>query len=193
MDEAAEGQGAGTVMVRQGAVQQPGNVDKIRDILFGSQMREYEMRFARIEETLANETSELRESARRRFESLESYLHRELELLETRLKGEREERAQTLSQVSQELKYTAETLGKKISDLGEQDAQGERNLRRALLEQSHSLSDELRSKLDALSITIDRRVQELRNDKTDRTTLASLFNELALRLNNEFQIPDSEN
>jgi len=33
-----------------------GNVDKIRDILFGSQMRDYESRFARLEETLIKET-----------------------------------------------------------------------------------------------------------------------------------------
>ena len=67
MDESADGQGAGAVAVRQANIQQPGNVDKIRDILFGSQMRDYETRFARLEETLSKEASELRESTRRRF------------------------------------------------------------------------------------------------------------------------------
>ena len=38
-----------------------GNVDKIRDILFGSQMRDYETRFARLEETLAKEISDMLE------------------------------------------------------------------------------------------------------------------------------------
>jgi hypothetical protein len=192
MDESADGQGAGAVAVRQANIQQPGNVDKIRDILFGSQMRDYETRFARLEETLSKEASELRESTRRRFESLEGYIHKELELLENRLKIEREERAQVLSQVARELKDTGESLSRRITELSEQDVQGERNLRKALLEQSQALDEELRSKLDALSAIIDRRVRELRNDKTDRTTLASLFNEVALRLNNEFQIPGSE-
>src|ERR1700749_3579611 len=44
-----------------------GNVDKIRDILFGSQMRDYESRFARLEEALVKETAEIRETSRRRF------------------------------------------------------------------------------------------------------------------------------
>jgi DNA anti-recombination protein RmuC len=192
MDDAADAQATGTVMVRQPSVQQPGNVDKIRDILFGSQMRDYEMRFARVEETLARETAELKESTRRRFESLEAYLRKELESLESRLKSEREERTQGLSQLSRELKETAETLARKISDLAEQDVQGERDLRKALLEQSQAISEELRSRMDSISATIDRRVRELRNDKTDRTALAALFNEVALRLNNEFQIPGSE-
>jgi len=47
-----------------------GNVDKIRDILFGSQMRDYETRFARLEETVAKETAEMRETNRRRFDQL---------------------------------------------------------------------------------------------------------------------------
>ncbi len=37
------------------AAQAGGNVDKIRDILFGSQMRDYETRFARLEESLLRE------------------------------------------------------------------------------------------------------------------------------------------
>jgi DNA repair exonuclease SbcCD ATPase subunit len=192
MDEAADAQAAGTVMVRQPSVQQPGNVDKIRDILFGSQMRDYEMRFARVEETLARETAELKESTRRRFESLEGYVRKELDLVEARMKSEREERVQGLSQLSRELKETSETLARKISDLSQQDVQGERDLRKALLEQSQALSEELRSRLDAISATVDRRVRELRNDKTDRTSLAALFNEVAMRLNNEFQIPGTE-
>ena len=35
-----------------------GNIDKIRDIIFGSNMRDYEQRFARLEETLKEGDSE---------------------------------------------------------------------------------------------------------------------------------------
>ncbi len=36
------------------------NVDKIRDILFGNQMRDYDAKFARLEERLQAEAAELR-------------------------------------------------------------------------------------------------------------------------------------
>ena len=49
------------------------SVDKIRDILFGSQIKNYEARFARLEENLVRETVELKETMRRRFESLEGF------------------------------------------------------------------------------------------------------------------------
>ena len=37
------------------------NIDQLRDIIFGGQMREYEKRFVRMEERLAKEISEMRE------------------------------------------------------------------------------------------------------------------------------------
>ena len=52
------------------------SVDKIRDILFGSQIKNYESRFVRLEETLARETAELKETMRRRFESVEGFFRR---------------------------------------------------------------------------------------------------------------------
>jgi hypothetical protein len=42
------------------------SVDKIRDILFGSQLKNYEARFARLEENLVRETVELKETMQRR-------------------------------------------------------------------------------------------------------------------------------
>ena len=37
-----------------------------------------------------------------------------------------------------------------------------------------------------------REVAELSRDKTDRSALAALFSEVALRLNDEFKIPGDE-
>src|SRR5438105_13983391 len=66
-------------MLRGGA----GNVDKIRDILFGTQMRDYESRFARLEETLIKETLEIRETNRRKFEQLETFIRKEFDAVQT--------------------------------------------------------------------------------------------------------------
>ena len=46
------------------------NVDKIRDILFGSQMRDYEKRFSRLEERLTKAQDTLREDLKKRFDAL---------------------------------------------------------------------------------------------------------------------------
>src|SRR5580698_8373285 len=94
-----------------------GNVDKIRDILFGSQMRDYETRFARLEETVAKETAEMRETNRRRFDQLEQYIKREFEALESRVKTERDERSDAGNRHSRDLHDLGETLTRRVREL----------------------------------------------------------------------------
>ena len=76
------------------------SVDKIRDIIFGSQIKNYEARFLRLEENLNRETAELKETMRRRFESIEAFFKSESEALAARLRSERKSaprRSPTLS------------------------------------------------------------------------------------------------
>ena len=54
------------------------------------------------------------------------------------------------------------------------------------------LSDDLRSKVDEVLAALAREAQQLRSDKTDRTALASLLTEMAMRLTNEFHLPIAE-
>ena len=70
----------------------PGNVDKIRDILFGTQMRDYDGRFSRFEERLLKETSDLREDTKRRIATLEGFVKAETQALADQIKAEQGER-----------------------------------------------------------------------------------------------------
>ena len=169
-----------------------GNVDKIRDILFGTQMRDYESRFARLEETLARETVEIRETNRRRFEQMESFIHKEFETLQGRFKAERDDRTEAAGQHSRGLKELADTLGRRIHDLDDRGSSVERDLRGSLLQQAGDLTDDIRARHEELATLVEKRFHELRDGKTDRAALASLFTELALRLSDQFQIPGSE-
>jgi uncharacterized protein YoxC len=169
-----------------------GNVDKIRDILFGTQMRDYEKRFARLEERLLKESADLREDSKRRFAALEALITKELEALTDRLKAEQGERAESVEEVSHELRNLTKSFEKKSAQLEEQTAKGQRDLRQQILEQSKTLSDDIRQKHEELSSLLGREVEGLSTEKADRATLAALFTEVAMRLNNEFKIPGND-
>lgn len=166
-----------------------GNIDKIRDILFGGQMRDYERRFFRIEERLLKESADLREDTRRRFEALEAFIRNEMEALSERLKSEQSARDLSVQGLTRELQAAGQNLEQKIAQLDEQTARKGRDLRQQILDQSKNLNDEIRRKYEELSAMLEREAAVLRNDKTDRSALAALFTEVALRLNNEFKIP----
>ncbi len=57
---------------QNGAIDESGNVDRIRNILFGSQMRDYDGRFQKMEERLTREAGELRSDLQRQLQALEA-------------------------------------------------------------------------------------------------------------------------
>jgi hypothetical protein len=158
-----------------------GNIDKIRDILFGSNMRDYELRFAHLEEALKKESADLRDSTRRHLESLESFVHKELAALEARLNSERDERS-----------AGAASIFRKIGEMENHEAQANREIRNDLLQQSKELTDAIRNKGEEIIALLERRSQDLQHSKTDRAALAGLFNEVALRLSDQFKVSGAD-
>ena len=161
------------------------SVDKIRDILFGSQIKNYESRFARLEETLARETAELKETMRRRFESVEGFFRKEADSLSSRLKAEREERTEALKGIARDLKVASDALSMKILELDNRSAEENSGLRQELMQESRKLLEEIRHKSDSLSALVERRAEELRSQKVDRAALAALLTEMAVELSED--------
>ena len=174
------------------ALNEVNNIDKIRDILFGVQMRDYEKRFSRLEERLLKESHDLRDETRKRFEALETFVKSEFEALTGRLGTEQRTRDESVQTLSRELQDTGKALERKLAQFDEQTTRTQRDLRQQILDQSKNLNDEIRQKYEELSALLEREVSDLGNAKTDRAALASLFTEVALRLNNEFRIPGND-
>ena len=169
-----------------------GNLEKIRDILFGAHVREYDRRFARLEERIQKEAADAREDTRRRLDSLENFIKQEVAALGDRLRSENQQRTQATEEITRELRDTGRSLTQKLHQMDEQSSATHREIRQQLLDQSKTLSDEIRQKYDEIAAALAREARDLRNDKTDRAALANLFTELALRLNNEFKLPGDE-
>jgi hypothetical protein len=69
----------------------PDSLEKVRDILFGAQMRDNERRFAHLEEGLLKESADLREETGSRFDTLENFIKQEIAALSDRVKAEMDE------------------------------------------------------------------------------------------------------
>ncbi|MGH9383702.1 MAG: hypothetical protein ACRD2N_05385 [Vicinamibacterales bacterium] len=165
------------------------SIDKVRDLLFGGQMREVERRFSRLEERLLKETHELKEHLKSRLDTLEKFTKKETESLADQIKSEHEDRVESHGTLSRDLKDTAKTLEKRTSTLDDQLGKSQRELRQQILEQTQRLSDETRKRIDDVLMTLATEAQQLRHHKADRATIAALLTEMAMRLTGE-DLPD---
>ena len=162
-----------------------GNMDKIRDILFGNQAKDYDNRFDLMEQQLNQETAELKDEMLKRIDALESYFKQEVKDLNARLKSEAGERADAVKMIRREIKEGFETLNKKLANDEENLAKKSTELREQILEQSKSLTAEIMSKYDQTSTNLKQTAQQLDDSKVNRSDLSGFFLEIAMRLSND--------
>jgi cytochrome c556 len=168
----ADGQGAGA------------NIEQIRDIIFGTQMREYNQRFAELEERLINESVALREDLNKRLTALEQYVKKELDSLGGNLRGEQQSRAAAVKELAAGQVELAKSTDKRFADAATAGEKSQREIRAQLLEQTKALRDEVQKKTGDLATTLRKETGDLREVKADRSTLAALLTDMAARLAN---------
>jgi DNA anti-recombination protein RmuC len=176
-------------MGRNGTIDESGNVDQIRHILFGSQMRDYDGRFQRLEERLAKDAAALQTDLQKRLDALEAFMKGEAESLANRLKTEQAERNRAVEKLARDLAETAKDLEMKIGHLDEQAAKDIRDLRQQLLDQSKALSAEMKDRHEQLQAGLNHEAHLIRGAMTGRESLAEMLTEVALRLKGEFRVP----
>jgi membrane-associated HD superfamily phosphohydrolase len=181
--QAPKGTSSGMAVV--GEASDAGSMDKIRDILFGNQMKEYDKRFKRMEEQLFKEMSEVRESGQKRLETLETYFKKELGVLKDRLQNEIEERAEAEKKSLREFNDATSSLGKKIAKLEDTMTAHATDLHDQLLLQSKNITADMDDKFEKSAKNNKEALQELGDIKADRSMLAELFMQFALQFSSE--------
>jgi uncharacterized protein YicC (UPF0701 family) len=166
-----------------------GNVDRIREILFGPQIREYGERLTRIEEQVSQETAELKAEVRRSLEALEGYARQEVKDWNERLRTERDERATSADRLSQALANSVKSLENRLTESDERTSNALRELRQLTFDRMKSLVDDFATQVNTMQSSQNRHLEELRGRSIDRFAFANLLTELALRVQGELAVP----
>jgi phage gp36-like protein len=161
------------------------SLEKVRDILFGTQMREVDKKISRLEERLTKDFNNLQIDTRKQLDSLENYIKQEVESLSEKIKQEQNQREQVVNALADGQKNISTSLERKLIEFDEQSSVKSREIREQIFNQSKTLHDEIRQKYEDILTLLEREAQEIRHEKTDRSTLAALFTELAIRLNSQ--------
>lgn len=161
------------------------SVEKIRDIIFGSQMQDYEQRFAHLEERLQKEIDDLQAEFSKRLESVENFIKKEIESMGMRLAAEADKHSEATRNISKEFSESVKSVSKTMERLDERQNKDSHDLRQQLQDQTKSLTDEIRRRQRESSETFQQSTQQLHDDKVGRSVLSKLLLEMAVRLSDE--------
>jgi hypothetical protein len=172
---------------------QPESLDKVRDILFGGQMRAVETRLQGLEERLRREHETLRADFAKQVESLDAFIRSEVQILGERLAAERTKRGEELKSLAADIKEAIRALEKRHVKLEEAANLADAGLRDQLLLQSTKAATELAKMGERLGAELSRSHHALDTAKTDRAALAGLLTDMAARITGAPAGPSGKN
>ncbi|MFO0775765.1 MAG: hypothetical protein U0172_13980 [Nitrospiraceae bacterium] len=157
------------------AVSATDELNRVRDILFGAQVREQTQRATKLEETIARMGAELSREMDLRFQTLEASLAKHVADLNAQLAQEQAARAQAVDALQQSLRELGHTLSAGTTLLGEHTKQEQAALRQHLVASHEQSQREWAQRYDDLTKKMERALSELRSEKVTRAALADLF------------------
>lgn len=166
-----------------------GNVDKIRDILFGGQMRDYEQRFNELEKRLNQSIERLSRDFEKRIERLDGYTKREVDKLADQIKAERQARKEDAKAGGADLQHLTDQVETWFAEVDDQVATESKELRAELHDQHETLTSLIRETRDQLNEALLAEYRNLADQKLAREDLAGVLSEMALRLQKDFKLP----
>lgn len=167
-----------------------GNIDQIRDIIFGAQLREYDNRFDKIE----SEVSMLQQDIQDRVEQLKTVFSTELRTTVDSL----DKKIKTLTVNSQEdatdFRQQLDRFNRKFSgniDSLNSDLEKQMNALRDELGQTRdNLQDDVRNLRSQVLEELERRFSMLKDVKVSRYDMAEILFELGMRLKGSEFVPE---
>ena len=166
-----------------------GNVDKIREILFGGQMRDYEQRFADLEKRLTQNIDRMSGDFDKQIERLKSYAKREIDKVAEQLKTERRDRIADGKQGTKDLEEFTHQVEAWFGEVEDQFETESKDLRTVLHEQNEELSSMISETRDALNEALEQETRHLADAKLAREDLARLLSDAAVRLKKDLKLP----
>jgi chromosome segregation ATPase len=160
-------------------------VDKIRELLFGNQMQDYDRRFSIIEERFLQRFREIEAEAARNLSSFETSTKKQLESLGAQLREEKDLRTDADKEMERIEREHNDAIEKRFRSTSEQLSRIERDQADRLTQELQSLREEIKRKNEEIQHTIEKMFAELSSVKTDRNLLAGLFVEVARCLNQD--------
>lgn len=158
------------------------NVDKIRDILFGGHMRDYDERFATLEKRLTDSIEQSSRNIEKQLERLDARTRKEFDKLAEQLKAEKADRVAGDKDAAAESNQLANQVEGWFAEVEDQLASEAKDIRQTLKQQGSEMTGLLRKLETQLQKDLARETDELSSLTVSRSDLAALLTDVATRI-----------
>lgn len=161
---------------------QLGNVDQIREILFGSQTRDLNKRFEKLESDIKRSQNEILSKIDQNQKDLSSRLNNELELLSKKIKNITTQQQEELSDIRDSEVKQEKRIQTSIDMLSEELTSKNEQLYKEQMENRNSLTLDINNLKNEIFDMVESKLSELGEVKLSKDDAAEIMMEAAMRL-----------
>jgi hypothetical protein len=169
-----------------------GNIDQIRDIIFGSQLRDYNTRFDKLESDLVNFRQELIDRLQEVKSTNAIELRSAIDTMDKRIRALQLPGEEERNELRQIIDRTHRKSTSNFDKLGEDLEATTGLLRDNLSETKAKLQDDIRNLRTYVQEELERRLSAIGNIKVSRDDMAEILFELGMRLKGTEFVPELE-
>jgi hypothetical protein len=155
------------------------DLERIREILYGSERRDSEKRLVDLEQRMEEHATRMDLEIQSRMEAFENQIKQEVRTLGSEISSEQRRRADALEATGRDLTAAMDKLEQKMSSLVNRTAEIERAIHEQLSAEVKSLTEQIRAGQADVNETIQRTVQDLREETVDWVGFADSLRNMA--------------
>ncbi len=159
-----------------------GTVDKIRDLLFGSQMDSYDHHFQKLEAMIISESRKSMDEMSVRLIALETSLNQRIGKTERTLERERKERIAALDTIKDTLQQSFQQMNDQLQKIEGSSTQNIADVKMLLDQQTQSLGSQIQTLREQFNQSLNDQATRLDAQTIKRQKLADLLSEISNQL-----------
>lgn len=167
-----------------------GNIDQIRDIIFGAQLRDYNNRFEKIETELSLLQQEMHDYAEQVKSVLSTEVRAAVDSFEKKLKSINLNTQEENADLRQQIDRINRKFSTHLEALDESVDKQTSSMRDDLSQTRERLQEEVRTLRNQVFDELDKRLSLLRDVKVSRDDMAEVLFELGMRLKGTEFVPE---
>lgn len=164
------------------------DLDQVRNILFGRQMKASEKRIDSFERTLAKEIQGLKNELSKRMDALEKAMTQQGTELTAAIDEEAGEREAALEVVNKQAADFKKSAEERFTRLTELNTRTSRELRQRIANDVKATKELLGGRIDELAVEVETETADLRELSVGKEDLSAFLGDIALKLVNKKQI-----
>jgi len=167
-----------------------GNIDQIRDIIFGSQLRDFDTRFDKIESDLSMLQQEIEDRTEQVKTVLSTEMRAGIDALEKKFKSLNLNTQEEVGDIRQQIDRVNRKFSSSMETLDEALDKQTNSIRDELSQTRERLQEDVRSLKNQVFEELTRRFSVLRDEKVARDDMAEILFELGMRLKGTEFVPE---